>query len=80
LQGKPESATEFYQRALTLNPSPEQRIQIRLALAGELLGQKQISKAIADYRAILNESPGYPGDAAIANKIGALEQKISSAK
>lgn len=80
LQGKPESAIEFYQKALKLDPSPEQRIQIRLALANELLGQNQTSKAIADYRAIINESPGYPGNDPISNKIAALEQKISSAK
>lgn len=80
LQGKPESAIEFYKRALMLNPSPEQRIQIRLALASELLGQNQTSKAIADYRAIIDESPGYPGNASISNRIAALEQKISSAK
>jgi uncharacterized protein (TIGR03790 family) len=80
LQGKPESAIEFYKRALTLNPSPEQRIQIRLALAGELLDQNQTSKAIADYRAIIDESPGYPGDAPISRKIASLEQKISSTK
>lgn len=80
LQGKPESAIDFYKRALTLNPSPEQRIQIRLALAGELLDQNQTSKAIADYRAIIDESPDYPGDAPLSRKIAALEQTISSAK
>lgn len=80
LQGKPDSAIEFYQKALSLDPSPEQRIQIRLALAKELLGQNQTSKAIADYRAIINESPDYPGNAALSNKIAALEQKISSSK
>jgi uncharacterized protein (TIGR03790 family) len=80
LQGKPESAIEFYKRALSLSPSPEQRIQIRLALASELIAQNQASKAIADYRAIIDESPGYPGNAAISNKIAALEQKVSSSK
>lgn len=80
LQGKPDSAVELYQRALRLGPSPEQRIQIRLAIANELLEQNQTSKAIADYRAILDESPGYPGDGKISNTIAALEQKISSVK
>ena len=80
LQGKPDSAIEFYQKALKLDPSPEQRIQIRLALANELLEQNQTSEAVADYRAIINESPEYPGNAALSNKIAALEQKISSAK
>ena len=80
LQGKPESAIEFYKRALTLDPSPEQRIQIRLALAIKLLEQNQTSIAIADYKAIINESPDYPGNGSISDKIAALEQKISSAK
>ena len=80
LQGKPDSAIEFYRQALKLDPSPEQRIQIRLALASELIGQNQTSQAIADYRAILEESPAYPGAGAISNKIATLEQKISSAK
>jgi uncharacterized protein (TIGR03790 family) len=79
-EGLPDLATQFYQKALELNPSPEQRIQIRLVLANELLAQNQTSKAIADYRAIINESPDYPGNAVISNKIAALEQKISSAK
>jgi uncharacterized protein (TIGR03790 family) len=80
LQGKPESAIEFYRRALKLDPSPEQRIQIRLRLANELLGQNQTDKAIADYRALIEESPGYPGDFPISNKIAALEEKISRSK
>lgn len=80
LQGKPESAIEFYRRALKLDPSPEQKIQIRLALAKELIGQNQIDKAIADYRAIIEESPTFPGDGPISSKIAALEQKISSKK
>lgn len=79
-QSLPDLATQFYQRALTLNPSPEQRIQIRLALANELIAQNQTSKAIADYRAIIDESPDYPGNVLISNKIAALEQKISRAK
>ncbi|MGH8024694.1 MAG: TIGR03790 family protein [Limisphaerales bacterium] len=78
LQGKPDSAIEFYQRALKLGPSPEQRIHIRLDLAARLLAQNQTAKAIADYRAILEEAPGYPGDSAVSNKIAALGQKISA--
>ncbi|MGH7979032.1 MAG: hypothetical protein ACREE6_06620, partial [Limisphaerales bacterium] len=80
LQSKPNSAIEFYRHALKLGPSPEQRIQIRLALAKELLGQNQTSQAIADYRAILEESPAYPGDGALSDKIATLEQKLSSVK
>lgn len=79
-QGKPDSAIEFYQRALTLHPSAEQEIQIRLTLATELIAQNQTSQAIADYKAILDESPAYPGRDMISGKIAALEQKVSIAK
>ena len=78
--GKPDSAAQFYQRALNLNPSPEQRIRIRLALAGELLTQGQTAGAIQDYKELLEESPAWPGKASISDKIAALEQKISAAK
>jgi tetratricopeptide (TPR) repeat protein len=79
-QGKPDSAIEFYQNALKLHPSPEQRIRIRLALAQEFLAQNQISDAIHDYQELLQESPAWPGKDSISGKIDALLQKISSAK
>jgi uncharacterized protein (TIGR03790 family) len=37
-QGKPESAKEFYQRALKLNPSPQQKNRIELLLAQNISG------------------------------------------
>ena len=80
IQGKPESAADFYRRALKLNPSPEQRIRIRLALAREFLTLAQPSDEVQDYKELLEESPGYPGKASISDKITALEQKISGAR
>ena len=77
-QGKPDAAIEFYQRALKLNPSPEQRIGIRLALAQEFMAQYDTAQALEDYRALLQESPGYPGRDKISGKIAALQQKLSS--
>lgn len=77
---KPDSATEFYQRALRLNPSPEQRIRLRLALAGELLAQGRTPDAIQDYKQLLEESPAWPGKASLSDKITALEQKLTGAK
>ncbi len=79
-QGKPDSAIEFYQRALNLNPSPEQRIRIRLALARELLAQNQTADAIRDYKDLLEEFPAWPGKPSISDKITSLEQKPSGAK
>lgn len=76
-QGKPESAILFYQNALKLNPSPEQRIRIRLALGRELAGQGDNAEAIADYRALLSEFHDYPGTNTISDQIAALEPEVN---
>jgi uncharacterized protein (TIGR03790 family) len=73
--GKPFSAIGTYQRALTLNPSPEQRLRIRLTLGEKLLAQKREADAIENYRQLLKESPDYPGKPAIEAKLAALEPK-----
>jgi uncharacterized protein (TIGR03790 family) len=78
-QGKPSSAIENYRRALQLNPSPEQRIQIRLTLGEKLLAQGRAADAIEDYNDLLAESPDYPGKNSIAEKLAALKQKIVGA-
>lgn len=79
-QVKPDAAIEFFQRALTLNPTPEQRIRIRLALAQEYLGQNNTAGAVQDYRQLLAESPDYPGRDTLSDKIVTLEDKISRAR
>jgi uncharacterized protein (TIGR03790 family) len=79
-QGKPDAAIEFYRQALKLNPSPEQRIRIRLALGKELLAQNDATAAVQDYQALLSESPDYPGKDSIAGQIAGLEQKMTPAK
>jgi uncharacterized protein (TIGR03790 family) len=73
--GKPSSAIETYQRALTLNPSPEQRIRIRLELDEKLLAQNRETNAIENYQQLLKESPDYPGRPKIEAKLAALEPK-----
>jgi tetratricopeptide (TPR) repeat protein len=80
VQGKPESAIDFYQRALNLDPSPEQRIRIRLTLGQDLVAQNQIDEAIQNYKELLEESPAYPGRDSVSGKIAALEQKSTGAK
>jgi uncharacterized protein (TIGR03790 family) len=79
-QGKPDAAIEFYRKALKLNPSPEQRIRMRLALGQDLLAQNNPAGAIEDYQALLQEAPDYPGNGSISNKIAVLQQKTSPAK
>ncbi len=77
LQGKHDAAIDADETALRLNPSPEQRIQLRLALADKLLAQNFTAAARRDYQKLLEESPDYPGKAAIEEKINALGEKIS---
>ncbi len=77
MQGKPSSAIATYQRALTLNPSPEQRIRIRLALGEKLLAQNREADAIEKYKQLLMESPDYPGKASVEARLAALEQKLA---
>ena len=77
MEGKTSSAIDAYERALTLNPSPEQRIQLRLTLGEKLQAQDFTAAARRDYQKLLEESPDYPGKAAIEEKIKLLGEKIS---
>jgi uncharacterized protein (TIGR03790 family) len=74
-QGKPSSAIEIFQRALTLDPSPEQRIRIRLTLGEKLAAADRTADAIDNYKQLLRESPDYPGKSWVEEKLTALEQK-----
>jgi uncharacterized protein (TIGR03790 family) len=75
MQGKPSSAIGTYRHVLTLNPSPEQRIRIRLTLGEKLLAQNRAADAIGNYQQLLKEAPDYPGKPGIKSKLAALEQK-----
>jgi tetratricopeptide (TPR) repeat protein len=72
----PSHAIDTCERALTLNPTPEQRIRLRLTLGEKLQTQDFTAAARRDYQKLLEESPDYPGKAAIEEKINALAQKI----
>ena len=73
--GKPSSAIEAFSRALGLQPSPEQRIRIRLALGEKFLAQNRKADAIENYKQLLEEAPDYPGKPVIEAKLAALEPK-----
>ncbi len=78
--GKPSSAIEAWQNALKLNPSPQQRLRIRLTLGEKLAAQDRLTEAREDYRQLLKELPEYPGKNFVEDKIQSLEQKISTTK
>lgn len=71
--GKPASAIMTWQNALKLNPSPEQRIRIRLTLGEKLLAQGRAEEAIDNYEKLLAEAPNYPGRPQIEEKLKELQ-------
>ncbi len=77
-QGKPASAIDYYQRALTLKPSPEQRIRIRLELGGLLADQGDYAGAIANDKKLLQEDPGYPGRGNVGDALRKWESKLAA--
>ncbi len=77
--GKPSSAIETYQAALKLNPSPQQRIRIRLNLGKKLEAESRGAEAVEDYQKLVAESPAYPGRDIIANRVTALQKSIAGA-
>jgi uncharacterized protein (TIGR03790 family) len=73
--GKPSSAIAAWQTALQLNPSPQQRLRLRLTLGQKLVAQGRVAEAMANYRALIAEAPDYPGRNEIDEKLKALEPK-----
>jgi len=75
-QGKPSSAVHAYAQALERDPSPQQRLRLRLTLGEKLLALDRAPEAYADYQKLLEESPGYPDKLAICQKLLLLAQKL----
>jgi len=78
MEGKPSSAIDTYELALTRHPSPEQRIRIRLTLSDKLVAAGRETDAVENYRQLLAESPDYPGKPSVEAKMAALEQKLTN--
>jgi len=76
-EGKPSSGIDLYERALKLNPSPEQRIRLRLTLGQRLEQQNQDQEAYDNYQKLLQESPDYPGRTSIYQKLLTLARKLN---
>jgi uncharacterized protein (TIGR03790 family) len=74
--GKPSSAVHAYQEALKLDPSPQQRIRIELALGEKLSGLDQAANAYAIYQNLLRENPDYPDKLLIYKYLLPLAQKL----
>jgi tetratricopeptide (TPR) repeat protein len=75
-EGKPSSTIDTYERALNLNPSPEQRIRLHLTLGEKLEEQNRNQEAYDNYQNLLRESPDYPGRISIYQKLLSLARKL----
>jgi len=75
-QGKPSSTVYMYRQALQLDPSPQQRIRLRLTLAGKLPALDRAQEGYEEYQTLLRESTDYPDKLAIDRKLLSLAQKL----
>ena len=75
-QGKPASAVEYWERALKLNPSPLQRVRLRLALADKLATQGRDQEVVENLGKLLQENPDYPAKLVIYQRLSALALKL----
>lgn len=76
LLGKPSSAVFEYTRALTLEPSPWQRVRLRLALGEKLSGLDRFLEAYQNYEKLIEEMPDYPDKPAIYRLLLPLARKL----
>jgi uncharacterized protein (TIGR03790 family) len=74
-EGMPASAVETYESALKLDPSPLQRVRIRLNLADKLVALGKTNEASADLKALLSEVPDYPGKSTVEKKLQNLANR-----
>jgi uncharacterized protein (TIGR03790 family) len=75
-QGKPSSAVHAYEQALGLDPTPQQRVRLRLDLEEKFLALDRQQEAYEDYQKLLQECPDYPDKLAIYRKLLPLAQKL----
>jgi uncharacterized protein (TIGR03790 family) len=75
-QGKPTSAAHTYEQALGLDPTPQQRVRLRLTLGEKLLALDRPPEAYEDYQKLLHENPNYPDQLGLYRKLLPLAQKL----
>jgi tetratricopeptide (TPR) repeat protein len=68
-QGKPASALDFYQRALERDPSPQQRIRLRLVVADRLTEEGRDKDLYDNLWKLAAEAPDYAGRFTVMKKI-----------
>jgi tetratricopeptide (TPR) repeat protein len=75
-QGKPSSAALSYEQALKLDPSPQQRIRLRLTLGDKLLALNRNEEASTNFQKFLEENPNYSDKLPIYRNLLTLAQKL----
>lgn len=75
-QGKPTSSAHTYEQALALDPTPQQRVRLRLTLGERLLAVDRPQDAYEDYQKLLHENPTYPDQLGLYRKLLPLAQKL----
>jgi uncharacterized protein (TIGR03790 family) len=75
-QGKPSSAAHSYEEALKLDPTPQQRIRLLLALGERLSALDRVPEAYEYYRKILMEFPDYPDKIGLYKRLLPMAQKL----
>lgn len=78
--GKPQSTVHAWRRALELDPSPMQRLRLRLALAGQLSAQGRDAEALDNGLALRREFPGRPGRLELCQELLPLARKLERAE
>jgi uncharacterized protein (TIGR03790 family) len=71
--GKPSAAIVYYERALNLTTSRQQRIGIRLALGRRLVAQNRLAEARENYRQLLSDFPDYAGKNTVEDDLKQLQ-------
>jgi len=76
-QGKPSSAVHACEEALKLEPSPQQRLRLRLTLGERLLALGRDTEGYENYQKLLTECPDYSDKVAIYKKLLPLARQLN---
>ncbi len=75
-QGKPSSAAYMDLQALNLDPSPQQRLRLRLNVGEQLAKLDRSNEAYEQYQTLLSENPDYPDKVSLYRRLLPLAQKL----
>jgi Tetratricopeptide repeat len=75
-QGKMESSVQTLQKALKLEPTPQQRVRLMLNLGTRLLTLGHTQEAYDVYKDFLKACPDYPDQTAIHKQLAELAEKL----